>query len=123
MDNTIDTSQVIKQQLSKLKVGNVFMFTYQRAVHTNKVTKSQNGFLGTYFEKTEEKTWESENEMTENINKLVEGLDIDIINIESINRYTYGVWWWVEEPRDENGSLIKYHIPQTVGYKVFCKVK
>jgi hypothetical protein len=110
MYNSPNQVSILQEQISKLKTGSIYIFKYQREMCTN-TTMVPDTIFGNYIE-------EIEDEMTTNINKIIESLNIDIINIECIYSYTESVWLPDEELHIKRDT-IKYHIPKLNKKKIF----
>lgn len=69
--------------------------------------------------KWEEVTWDSDENLTDKINAVCEMYKLDIINIESLTRYTELRSYETEKTEKEGAPW--YHSPHNIGYKVFVR--
>lgn len=105
------------KEFSELQPGRIFIWTLVRKFKQTRIDFSPEDvfFVDRLFGYTSrvESAWETDVEMTDKINEIVERHNLDIVNMESITSY--------EASLDRVEKVGRCHSPVTLGYKIFLK--
>lgn len=114
--------KALHNRLTNLPPGHLYIWTLKKQQRRRTITAKSDGSIAEYLlgvPKREEVTWDSDEDLSNMINEVCEMYKLDLINIESLTRYTklrsYG-----DEYTEKEGTPW-YHSSYNVGYKVFVR--